>query len=784
VAPTNPHLAYLGTADGGVWKTTDDGVNWTPVFDKEPTLAIGAVAVSPSNPNVVYVGTGEANWALQGQEVLLGNGIYRSTDGGSSWTRASIPFASGYMGGGCAVSSLAVEPGATNILVAGVFCPGTTASCATAIIRSTDSGATWSVPSGLSCSQGSLEDEPPSVAFSPSHPSPWYATISATGGDAGVWRSTDSGASWAKKLNAVPPADWNSWSAPRGAVAVAPTDGNRVYAFFDVAYACIGSGCLHCAAGACATPEQLAQFWMSTNGGSTWKRVGGTNAQQVCTSGGSTLASPSQCWSTMTLAGSPTDPSTFYTGTLFPVKLTNDGANLTWSQAPIRADQHAYAFDSLHRLWIGNDGGAYRIDSESNIDTYDNLNNTLSTVQIYRLSVGSNGDITIATQDNGCDLYTPTTGWNFQGCGDGAFAVISALNPKVMYIAIQYMSWILKSTDGGQTWNNFATLYGTPGFNCSYYCTPFLNPFVEAPGTGDLLTAADYRVWRSPGGNGNWTAVSPKFSWMPGAIAVAPSNHSYIYAGSSAYSNVSQAQVAFTHGGGPWSIGKGCCGRAPVTDITVDPSNPSHAYLTTSSWPPQQPRAGISGGSQVMETTDGGANWKSIGSGLPAAPIGAIAVDWARKVLDVGTDVGVLWSADDGSSWHMTSSKMPTVSVQDLAILGNKLYAATMGRGVYWTGLIGAPPQNALPPTVSGTVKVGSKLTSSTGVWTGAPTSYSFQWFRCATSGGCTAITGATSSSYTLVSADAGHTMRSRVTARNTGGATAALSNPTAIVSA
>jgi hypothetical protein len=651
VAPTNDQTAYLGTADGGVWKTTDDGVHWAPVFDAEPTLAIGAVAVDPANANVVYAGTGESNWALQGQEILLGNGIYRSTDGGSSWTHSSIPFASGYMGGGCAVSSLAVDPDATNVVVAAVFCPGTTASCATALIRSTDGGASWALPAGLPCSQGSREDEPPTATFDPAHPSTWYATISATGGDAGIWKSTDSGATWTQKFAVVPAEDSNTWSAPRGAVVVAPTDSSRLYAFFDSTFSCSGSDCLDCAAGGCQPEEQHAQFLTSADAGETWTSVGGDNAEQACYGA---------CWSTMTLAGSPTDASTFYAGALFPVKLTDYGATMTWTQAPIHADQHGFAFDSANRLWIANDGGAYRIDSESNFDTFDNLNDTLSTFQAYRISVGSNGHIALASQDNGCDLYTPSDGWNIisAGCGDSAFNVISPNDPNVIYAAIQYMYYVLKSTDGGQSWN----LLPIPPYqngNCT--CKPFLNPFAVEPGTGALLTAQDSRLWRSAGADGSdWTQISPVFNWYPGAIAVAPSDTQTIYVGSSAYSNQSNAQVAFTHDGGAnWGFGGNCCGEAPVTDITVDPSDPEHAYATTSSWPPQQPRGGIHGSSQLLETTDGGVDWHGIGGGLPAAPFNAVEVDWpfSRHTIYVATDVGVFWSEDDGVTRPQQASR-------------------------------------------------------------------------------------------------------------------------------
>ncbi|MGZ4440448.1 MAG: hypothetical protein ACXVZN_08800, partial [Gaiellaceae bacterium] len=656
------HTAYLGTADGGIWKTTDDGATWKPVFDNEQTLAIGAVAVDPTNPDIVYAGTGEANWQLQGGQNLLGDGIYRSTDGGTTWTRSSIPFASGYMGGGCGVESLAVDPAATSILLAAVYCPGTSSSNVTAIIRSTDRGASWTAVGPV---VGGNEDQAPMLTADPADPTVWFATISATGGLAGVWKSTDSGATWTQKLHSVPDGEAETWTAPRGAVAVA-SNGSRLYALFEATYACPPSGqgtCLNCAAGACGDSVANPQLWTSADGGGTWTESTATDdtyhqptAYWLCAS--------NTCSSTLTMAVSRTDPSILYVGSIFARKVTfsGDQASCTYYcpyfQAPIHADEHAYVFDSEGRLWIGNDGGVYRFDTESDVDTSaDNLNATLPTLQIYKLSVGADGKVLISTQDQGCDLYDPSTkvwtqwGWGPTqpiGCGDSTTAVISSTYPGVMYAGVQFNQWIVRSEDSGQTFDHIG--YAGNGN------APFIDPLVEEPGTGALLTGADDKVWRLddpkdvPGFSTTpWTAISPQFNWYPGTIAVAgpQSNTQTIYVGSSAYSNVTnQMGIEVTHDGGAnWALASGCCGLAPVTGIDVDSSNPSHAYATTSSWPPQAPRAGISAGggtSQVYETTDGGANWHTITGDLPAAPYNAIAVDWSfsKHTIYVATDVG------------------------------------------------------------------------------------------------------------------------------------------------
>lgn len=754
------HTAYLGTAEGGVWKTTDDGVHWSSVFDNEPTLAIGAVAVDPRNVDNVYVGTGEANWALQGGQVLLGDGIYRSTNGGGTWTRSAIPFTSGYMGGGCAVESLVVDPDNSHLLLGAVFCPGTSNPNATALIRSTDSGQTWTAVGPV---VGTNEDMTPMLTVDPNDGTTWYATISATGGLNGVWKSTDSGATWTQKL-AVVPAEHNSdWTAPRGVIAVAPGDGNRLYALFAGTDACPPSGqgtCLDCAAGACGDAVAYPQLWTSPDGGTTWTEF--TNGDQynnqpaayyMCGLGNA-------CSANMTMTVSPTDSSRVYGGSQVMFAFTSNGSETSCTYyncgvaAFIHGDEHAFVFDAEGRLWAGNDGGVYRFDHESDVETSpQDLNATLPTIQVYRLAVGTDGKILIATQDQGCDLYDPGThvwsqlGWapgEPVGCGDSVNAVVSAVHPGVMYAGIQFNQWIVRVPQSPQ---DAAGPYDHDIFGGAPATMPFMALLVEEPGDGYLLTGGDGKVWRledpttTPGwGSADWVAISPEFPWYPGAIAVADAKSATqtIYVGASAYSNSSDAKgIEVTHDGGDpsptWTEGNGCCGYAPVTDIEVDPTHPNHAYATTSSWPPQAPRDGItqSGGtSQVYETTDGGANWHVVTGDLPAAPYNAIAVDWSfsKQTIYVATDVGVFWSEDDGAVWHATSQNLPTVSVEDLQIQtvsGTKrLYAATFGRGVYAAPTIATVLQT-LRTATSGSGS-GTVTSAPSGIDCGSTCAYDF----------------------------------------------------------
>ncbi|MDX6512767.1 MAG: hypothetical protein QOE36_2271, partial [Gaiellaceae bacterium] len=323
--PTDLHTAYLGGAAGGVWKTTDDGVHWTPLSDGQMAMAIGSIAVAPTNHQVVYVGTGEANTS---GDSYTGDGVYRSADGGAHWTRVGADTFGTATTGRCAVADVVVSPADANVVLAAPQ----GGSCGGDVLRSTDGGATWS--KALLLPGGRATD----LAVDPNNPAVWYAAVAHWNSASGVWKSTDGGATWAQLGGGLPQSGTGI-----GRIVVAPTSSQRLYAAFsDTA----------------SLPDPTPQLWTSADAGATWTQL--TLDASFCNVGAG-----SQCWYDLALAVSPADPSSFFAAGIKLFKYGAAGASSSlvgYGGSGIHVDFHALAFDAAGRLWVGSDGGVYRSD--------------------------------------------------------------------------------------------------------------------------------------------------------------------------------------------------------------------------------------------------------------------------------------------------------------------------------------------------------------------------------------------------------------------------------------
>jgi Bacterial Ig domain len=688
--PTNAAIAYLGSANGGVWKTTDSGVSWNPVFDSGGSMAVGSVAIDRSNPQTVYAGTGEANLAGGLGGSYYGTGVYKSNDGGVTWTKLAEPRFNS-----CHISALMVQPNDSNVVLAAASYTGSSprpSGCDFGVYRSGDGGATWTKTSTVQSTQD----------FGVSVGAPTTVFMGAYG--TGLYKSVNGGQTWTLVSGAGLP----TTNFSRIEVDVSPsTPSVAVVAFTN------------------ASTGGLAGMYRTTDGGSSWTLLPAPTPD-FC----NFFGNGGQCWYDLALAINPTDPTQWMAGGQVLRKYTASGLSSAEVLNPfpvngasgVHWDQHALSYDAAGRLWIGNDGGVYRSDDGGT--TAANLNATVGNLQFYPGISGSlNGPLIGGFQDNGSGMYTGVDAWRQIGWADGGYTGIDkTTTPATMYLTWQNLG-VLRSIDGGTTFqpgtsgqSGDSWTLGIPNSNVE--ARQFIAPFVLGGGSPRRAYAGTTRVYRSVNRAANWTAASPPFPSTVTAIAEGSANGSVLYAGT-ATGNVEVS----VDSGVTWTDTNLAASPIPnrfVTDFAVDPVSSSHVFVGVSGF---DNGATIGKIGHFFESSNGGTTWTNrsgTGAGaLPDTPVNAIVYDNSTVParLFVGTDVGVFASLDGGSNWARMGQQLPNTVILDLLLdpAAGSLIAATHGRGMFSIGLpdvidptvaVSAPVANAVvskPVPISGT---------------------------------------------------------------------------------
>lgn len=654
VNPTNSNDIWVGAADGGLWHSTDGGAHWSSVTDSQPTLSVGAIAIDPTNASIIYVGTGEAN---SNGDAYWGVGVLKSTDSGATWTNYGL---SDF--GGLGIGKIAIDPANSQIVLLSAVIdafpgpPSGPANIATemGIWRSTDGGSSWThVLTGASPSTPGTD-----VVFDPAKPSIVFAGLGGNSSASGVYKSTNSGQTWTRISSGIP----TGTGIERVSLGIS-SSGAHVYAVLTNA-----KGDL-----------LKSSIYVSTNTGTKWA------AKNVSTVPGMVNDDSLHQWwydSYVAVAPGVSTGNTAEVGGVDIWQTTNGGTswtNLTNATAkgPVHSDQHALVYFSKtsSSFYIGNDGGVW---SGNTSGAFTNLNSGgLNITQFYGGSigeVGTNAQLYGGAQDNGEDQYpvgSPSSPaqWNERFGGDGGYTVVDYTNNAIVYE--EYVRGaISKSSDGANTWSA-----ATSGIN-SGDPVNFIMPFIMSPNNNNELLAGTDRIYKTTNGAANWNAISGSLdSGKPiSAIAVAPGNDSYIYAGDDA----GHVYVT-TNGGSVWSGGAvpGSTGGM-VRGIAVDPNNPSTVYVSFANF------AATGTGQHVFKSTDAGSHWTDISSTLPNIPFSSILV--INSQIVVGSDVGVFSSSDGGSHWSQLGSGLPNVAIDQVFAnhSGTKLFLATHGRGI-WT---------------------------------------------------------------------------------------------------
>ncbi len=635
----DPDLYFVGAADGGVWRTRDGGQSWTPLTDHLPTTAIGAISLDPHDERIVYAGSGEANFANHSR---YGLGLYKSTDGGETWSvLAAETFA------GRCFSRIRIDPTNTDVLYASVARAGGFPTLAAAkghpgaagpvgVFKSADGGATWThLTNGLPAVDAT------DLAMDPADPATLYAAIGHIFGDPGngVYKSTDAGASWTKLGGG------GGLPGPVGRIslAVAPSQPSRVFALLTMPADATGGGA-----------ENIGGF-RSDNGGATWTPHGSVNQ---ATYG----------WYLSVVGVKPDDANVVFYGGLNMRRYVNGvGANVT----PPHVDIHAIEFDAAGRMVVGDDGGIHR--SADLGDSYVNLNDGLSTVQFYAgLSLHPTNDRWVmgGTQDNGTNRRSESgVSWTTVLGGDGGWTQLDVTRPHRVFAEYQGTGNLFRSTNGG---NSFTHVGGAiNGRNC------FLPPYLIDPANPDRMLYATHRIHLSTNGGTSWSVLSGDLTNGAGAIralAIAPSDPAFVYAST----NDGNMLVSQNGGANFGLVMPGHPGWPRVTrELTVAPDDAREVYLATAAFD----------GPKVRRSRDAGATWDVLDGNLPDLPVNVVVVDSScgLRPLYAGTDAGVYRSLNGGASWQRYAEGMPNVAVIDLLLDGprNRLVVGTQGRGAW-----------------------------------------------------------------------------------------------------
>ncbi len=641
---------YLGAAAGGVWKSTDGGINWNSVFDWVPS--IGALALDPTNASVVYVGTGEANAAIDNYD---GAGLFRSTDSGVAWSYLGLQEVR-------RIARVLVDPSnPSRIFVAAMGSQFTTGPNR-GLYRSEDGGQSWSQVLFVNDSTGVCD-----VVVNPAHPETVFCASwerirrptyrRAYGPGCGIWRSADHGGTWTRLSGGLPaPSD----DVGRIGLAIAPTWPSRVYA--QIIGGLVGPGGGYNGYG----------VFRSDDGGQTWTRrdVGTTFTGAFGGFG----------WYFGDVVADPTNQDKVYCLGQNLIVSSNGGVNFTSILGGAHVDEHALWIDPANpaRLYMGSDGGFFR--STAGGGTWTKSEN-LPITQFYAGSIDPSdpGRILGGTQDNNTLITSGSpNAWSAILGGDGFYCLVDPTNPSVVFAEWQYCCDSPKgprrSTVGGGSWTAPTGFNGTDRYNWN-------SPFAMDPSDHNVLLAGSHRIYKSTDNGLTYSIVSGdltknlpaqlSYASTLSTLEVAPSNGSVYYAGTTD-GKVWRSQNA----GGSWTdISAGLPVRW-VTRVTADPANASVVYVTLSGFSLDEYAA------HVFRSTNAGDTWTPIGGNLPDIPANDILVDPNDpNRLFLATDIGVYTTRDLGGTWYPLGLGLPIVPVFDLTLhnASRTLVAATHG---------------------------------------------------------------------------------------------------------
>jgi photosystem II stability/assembly factor-like uncharacterized protein len=690
--PGRPNEFYFGHVNGGVWKTIDGGRLWTPIFDAQPVASIGALAVAPSAPNTIYVGSGESTLRDSNG---YGNGVYKSTDAGKTWTHLGLDETHH-------IGRVAVHPKDANTVFVAAIGKMYAANPERGVFRSGDGGKTWTKVLFKNNDVGAVD-----VVIDPNNPQvvfaalwntrrpPWFTYAPTNGPGGGLYKSTDGGTTWKQITKGLPPD-----GIGRSGIAIAPSDPKRVYAVIDCLLPEAGAAPAPAApagggGGAARVPLQ-GGFFRSDDGGETWTRL---SSDQALWGRG---------WYFEKLVVDPKNADIVYVPNV-SVSRSKDGGK-TW--VALRGSPGG---DDYHQAWISpEDSDTMIVASDQgtiitrNARTEDPKDVTWTswlnqpTAQLYHCSVDYRFPywVTAAQQDSGAVAVRSrgkfaeisTRDWEPVGAGgESGMTAGDPLHPGVIYGGT------------GQRYD-LETNLPMPGTTSPTTAgvdrSDWTQPLVISRADPKAMYYASQFLYRTTDGAKTWTKVSPDLTRPEGpppsnldAAAAAQVDRNQklgvIYAvcpsplsAPTVWLGTDDGWVHLTtNDGAAWSnvTPPAVTAWSRITGVEASHFDVNSAYVSVDRHQLQDYDP------YIYRTRDQGKTWQKITTGLPAGVyVHVVKEDLQRKgLLFAGTERGAFVSLDDGDHWEPLQMNLPVTSVRDFEVYGNDLIVATHGRG-FW----------------------------------------------------------------------------------------------------
>ena len=643
VNPQNEDIIYAGFARGGVFKTTNGGEDWIPIFDDQAFLAIGDIVLDPNDPNIVYVGTGDVN--ISGYP-FIGDGVYKSTDAGETWTNIGLTKQR--------ITSKIIphptEPSTLYVSTMGIPFEPTNDK---GLYKTTDGGATWTQSLFVDDSTGIVD-----MVMDPTDPDIIYAAawtrvrnnfISVTGSDrAQIWKTTDGGDNWQVLTKGLP-----TTVESRIGLEISPTNPQKLYALYVDHDGYNVEGILKTIDGGDNWQELATYGLYNALGGFGWYfgkiRVNPLNDEEVYVLGVELLRSVN--------GGIDWEIATPY-----------------WWTYEVHADKHDLVFTPSGSMVLATDGGVYQ--SDDNGESWSDIE-SIATTQFYRTAYNPNQPdlYYVGAQDNGstggnADLPE----WTRIFGGDGFQMVFHPTDPNIFYCETQ-RGRVRATTNGG---SNFTFIEGIPDDVTPHWDMPYI---MSADNPDHLYCGADAVYKNTNGPFGTWQPISEDLVGEDGyrpaisTVAESPVNTDYLYAGTS------NARLWHSPDRGVnWvDISAGVPERY-VTSMKPSPIDAERVFATFSGYRDGDNIA------YINRSDDRGATWTNISGNMPQIAVNDILIHpmMNDSLLCVATDAGVYATLDAGTTWERLGSNMPAIPVYDLVWneMKNEVVAATFARSI------------------------------------------------------------------------------------------------------